>query len=158
MRIPLNENMVRGVVNELYDSMGVNKIKLSNAVAEKLGDYDGYLTKDEMKDALLSDRVYLSLKDYSNKNDMFDAIGSAFKSQVVAENIADKMDRSDGREDGAIQTKYGDKYTERSVADALATGSCVVGRELRDRGNAKAVGMVIELHQNKDGLKITMGQ
>jgi hypothetical protein len=165
--IRMSDNMINATVNAVFDSLGVRNpkgIKSSDAMKDTRVDFDGdgYVTKSELKDALKYDRVALSFKEHKSGNygeNVFRTINAA----GLASDVADRMDAADGRKDGLISV--GDKYSGKevfsasSVALSLTTGDAVIGSEIRDRDNAKSKHFTLaEVHQNKDGPKIVMGQ
>lgn len=162
--IPIKTDMVNAIVNEVYDELrtkGVkgDKVKASGAAAEKVDfNRDGYISRDELKTGLRNNWVSLSLLDKTSSGNYVSSFA-----KHIADDVADKMDRSDGRTDRAIKTKYGTSYTVSSVSTALGNGSAVIGNRLEDRATAKDYRPLLELHQNKGSngnaeYKIVMGQ
>ena len=167
----IRNDMLNAAVNGMYRSAGTNNIKAS-AAAERVLERDGRkgISDKEMKVGLEQDRVVLSLKNGNNEG------GRYWDARAVAREVATKLDRADGREDGYIDLKKGpDSLFDRisgiffgnlskgilksDMVDKLASGDLVIGRQIRTRESAKQRGFtMVEFHTNKDGFKITQGQ
>jgi hypothetical protein len=161
--IPMRDDMINASVNALYKNLGTDKIKTTEAIQKRGIDsnYDGYISKDELKSAIKNDMVAISLKEY--KEGGFDGVVRLFNSADVASDVASRMDSSDGRNDGVISIPAGKYYAQNistsSLTTSLVTGNAVIGREISDRSVAKNQGLtLIELHQNKSGAKLVVGQ
>jgi hypothetical protein len=163
--IPMRDDMINASVNALYNNLGVDKIKTTEAIQKKGVDknWDGFIDKDELKIAIKNDVVAISLKEYKDKDSFFDSTIRLFNSYDVASDVSSRMDKSDGKNDGYITIPAGKYYAQNIVAGSLTTslvsGEAVIGREIQDRKTAKGSGLtLIELHQNKSGAKLVMGQ
>lgn len=158
--IPMRDDMINATVNALYKNLGTDRIKTTEAIQKRGVDtnWDGYISKDELKDAIKSDKVALSLKEY--KEGGFDGLVRLFNAADVASDVADRMDGSDGRKDGYITLGKGYQvFSASSLSLSLTTGNAVIGREIQDRSAAKSSGLtLIELHQNDKGPKLVVGQ
>lgn len=166
----LRNDMINAAVNGVYRMAGSHNIKASDA-AERILERDGVrgISDDELKFALENDRVVLSLKNVDN------SWSRSAQAREVAQVVATKLDRADGFEDGYIDLHKGaDSLFDRiagffgdlsrgirwsELVDKLTSGELVLGRQIRSRDSAKERGLtIVELHENKDGFKITKGQ
>jgi hypothetical protein len=163
----VREDMINASVNAMYSSVGASGIRATDAAARKLdNNYDGYVSKSEMKEALRYDRVALSLKNHDN------SYGRYWDAQEVSSDVARRMDQADGYRDGFVDMSvFGDFFsgwdswlgvarggiTTSELSSRLATGDLVIGGSIRTRSNARNSGFTIaELHQNANGPKMTI--
>ena len=166
----MRSEMINAGVNGMYKLVGQGSIKAS-AAAERVLERDGRpgISPDELKSALKEDRVVLSLKNHDNAGHRYSA------ALEVSDAVSTKLDRADGREDGFIDLKKGPQgffetlsaifgnlkagIMKSDLTRQLADGDLVLGREIRGRQNAKERDFtIVELHENKDGWKLTKGQ
>lgn len=166
----MRNDMLNAAVNTIYREAHSKTIKASDA-AERILERDGRrgISDKELKSALGNDRVVLSLKNNDN------SFGRYLNAREIAEAVATKLDRADGREDGYIDLKKGPDSLfdrvgaffgnmtkgiyKRDLVSGLASGELVIGRQIRSRDSAKERHFnIVELHENKDGFKITQGR
>ena len=168
----LRNDMINSAVNAMFQNVGADRIKASKAagrIADENG--DGWISKPELKHALENDKVVLSLKEHNDGS-----FGRAVNALDIASDVSSRMDAADGRRDSYVDfsNKNGSDLFERlgaafgnvtngiytsDLTHKLAEGDLVIGRQIRDRMNAKQKGFdIIELHQNKDGPKLVNGQ
>ncbi|MBI6545924.1 MAG: hypothetical protein HY692_03960 [Cyanobacteria bacterium NC_groundwater_1444_Ag_S-0.65um_54_12] len=169
----VRNDMINAAVNALYKNVGSERIDASKAAKRVLdtSNHDGKVDKQELKDALENDRVVLSLREVQDGS--YHRVHNA---REVADDVAERMDRADGRDDDYIDftSKNGSGLFERMDAlwgnikngifkndfvTALANGNLVIGRQIRSRASAKERDLtIVELHQNSSGPRIVMGQ
>ncbi|MBC7541653.1 MAG: hypothetical protein H7338_02890 [Candidatus Sericytochromatia bacterium] len=165
----VRDDVINASVNAMYASVGASGIRATDAASRVLdNNYDGYVSKAEMKDGLRYDRVALSLKNADN------SYGRYYDAKEVADDVASRLDSSDGYRDGYVDMSVAGDFFENydswsgytrggistsELSRRLASGDLVIGQSIRTRSNANNRGFTLaELHQNANGPKITIAQ
>ena len=170
MGLRLNSSMVNNLVNNVYKLNGKDPyasdrhdaINTSKGVRNTFG--DTYVTSRALKRTLNDPygSIALSLSDKYHPD----------LSMQLASDLADGLDRADGRHDGMIRLKdtgtwsdlYGDSKAmvdQEEMAQALSSGQLVVGEggQLLTRDQALNDGdTIIAIHEDSRGPKFTLDQ
>ena len=154
MEIPIKQDMTNAAVNAMYknvsDGRGIKASEAAARIADENG--DGFISKQEMKNTLNSDRASLSLAEF-REGSAGSQVVRFVNSLDVSADVVDRMDKADGRPDGMVKTPAG-SIPDATLTAGLVSGEVVIGDALKDREDA---GKILELHQNQDGPKIVMG-
>jgi hypothetical protein len=180
--VPLPQRVVAAAVDGLYKGVGQAEIKATGKAAELLdADGNGAISKAEMKAALSTDRVVLSLGTTFGHTPAQQA--KLFEHLEVTKEVAGAMDRADGKASGLINLTdkpepgpwtadgdYRDDFAEAAVArgeivpmpimlTSLATNERVLGRSFERHDKAASNGKtIVQLDLGSDGPTLTVGE